>query len=239
MRGVGACVAVAFLLGCDNAGVPSGVAHDASVAAPTDATFVAIDSSNDDADTSDGDAGVDGQPWGPDPPKTACVEGDPSACVRAEDQCADSRWLVTYFGGNCAAGSCQYSKDDVDCAWMEGGTCGPAPMDAGQGDAQVQFIHVGSSTGSGCIVPAPPGPDAPATACDEDAGVDAALCAPPPSVCAETEGSYWLVYYDNGQCMAGQCAWQKIRRYCSNGCARGACVSHLTAPIPNLPPAPN
>ena len=232
MRSVGACVAVVLLLACDNAVAPAGATHDASTASPTDATFSGSDSSNDAADAAAGDdAGVVGEAWGPHPPTTACVEGDSSACLRTSNQCADSRWLVTYFNGTCAAGYCQFSKEDVDCAVQTGGTCGPAPTDGGQGDAQVQFIRVASRSGSGCIVPAPPGPDAPATVCDDDAGIDAALCAPPPSVCADDEGSYWLVYYDNGQCMAGQCAWQKIRKYCSNGCWDGACASGPTAPI--------
>ena len=234
MRSVGACVAVVLLLACDNAVAPAGVTPDASLASLTDATFSSSDSSNGADDSPGDDAGVNAQPWGPDPPKTACVEGDPLACVSTpSDQCADSRWDVAYFSGACDAGFCQFSKTDVDCAWMTGGTCGPEPTDGGgQGDAQAEFVRVGSNSGTGCILPAPPGPDAPATACDEDAGIDAALCAPPPSVCADDAGSYWLVYYDNGQCMAGQCAWQKIRQFCNDRCWNGACASHPTAPAP-------
>jgi hypothetical protein len=213
------------LLACDNGVAPAALAHDASVASSSDAALLG-DASNDADDAGSDDVADDA--WGPDPPSTACVQDDAATCLPTPNQCADSRWLVTYFNGSCAAGQCRFSKRDIDCVKLGGGTCGP-PTDAGQGDAQVQFIHVLGQSGSGCILPAPPGPDAPATACDEDAGTDAAPCSPPPSVCADSQ---WLVYFDNGQCVTEQCAWQKVRQYCGNGCTNGACSSRPTVPLP-------
>jgi hypothetical protein len=52
-------------------------------------------------------------------------------------------------------------------------------------------------------------------------------------VCADDGGPNWLVYYDNGQCTAGQCVWQKVRLYCGSGCMNGACSS-----LPTVPPPP-
>jgi len=54
--------------------------------------------------------------------------------------------------------------------------------------------------------------DPPPLACDADAGGEARLCPPPPSVCADTST---LVYYDNGQCVSGQCTWDKRSVRCS------------------------
>jgi hypothetical protein len=49
--------------------------------------------------------------------------------------------------------------------------------------------------------------------------------------------SEWLVYYDNGECVAGQCAWEAKYHYCGgvfgSGCAQGACVGmSITAQAP-------
>jgi len=70
------------------------------------------------------------------------------------------------------------------------------------------------------------GPAAPAVACDVDAGGDSGLCPPPSSVCAD---STWLVFYDNGQCVAGQCTWEKRYIECVVGwCIRDGCQAPVT-----------
>jgi hypothetical protein len=130
------------------------------------------------------------------------------------------------------AGWCSWQREDVDCTGA-GGTCGGAPTpDAGAEDGStLAFLAVGPDGGSGCVVPLPTGPDPAPVACDADAGVDAALCPPPPSVC---ENSRWLVYYDLGECVSGLCAWQKMYRACAGGiCVGGGCMSGLTAPAAN------
>jgi hypothetical protein len=69
-----------------------------------------------------------------------------------------------------------------------------------------------------------PGPDPPPLACD--AGGDAGLCPPPHSECADPN---WLVYYDNGQCVSGQCTWDKRYVECSVvSCFDGACQAPPT-----------
>ncbi|MGO9838542.1 MAG: hypothetical protein ACLP1X_30540 [Polyangiaceae bacterium] len=71
-----------------------------------------------------------------------------------------------------------------------------------------------------------PGPDPPPLACDADAASDAGLCPPPYSACADPS---WLVYYDNGQCVSGQCTWDKRYVECSIvSCFEGACQAPPT-----------
>jgi hypothetical protein len=124
------------------------------------------------------------------------------------------------------AGSCQWQKQDVDCAFV-GATCGTAPSQDGGGDAAVELLTFRKGDVIGCVLPAPPAPAPPQVSCDEDASGDAALCSPPASVCAD---DYWLVYYDNGQCVSGQCTWQTPQHYCDYGCIDGACRSRPTVP---------
>jgi len=70
------------------------------------------------------------------------------------------------------------------------------------------------------------GPDPVPASCDGDAGDAAGFCALPPSTCAD---SRWLVYYDDGQCVSGQCAWEKRYIDCASiGCFYGACRVPLT-----------
>jgi hypothetical protein len=60
----------------------------------------------------------------------------------------------------------------------------------------------------------------PRVACEVDASatVDGdAVCASPPSQCAE---SWWLVYYDNGRCVAGWCMWDTG----FVDCGEGSCI---------------
>lgn len=213
-------------------------AHDASLQ-PVDSAFSSVfqseDSSAPDVDESDA-----AQAWGPDPPKTPCDSNANSTAVQCPYPpavCADSRWIVIYTAPSCVSGACTWQKEDLDCT-MVAGTCGTSPgQDAGSRDAQVAFVPVGN--GIGCIVPAPTAPPPPKVDCDEDATQDAALCAPPPSVCAVSKSPAadrgWLVYYDNGVCMAGQCVWQARDLYCPNGCFSGTCSSGSTVPSPTAP----
>jgi hypothetical protein len=224
-----------LLAACSQSAPSSAPAHDASPL-PVDSTLSTEDTSNESADADQTDAA---QAWGPDPPTTPC---DPEAatfpqCPLPPAVCADSRWLVGYGAGPCVAGRCAWPKFDVDCMKV-GGTCAAAPsQDAGDEDAQVAFVALNPRAGSGCLIPAPLGPPPPQVACDGDGGVDAALCSPPPSACAAD--SDWLIYYDNGQCVAGQCAWETRRVYCNYGCDSGGCLSRPTVPAPLALPSTN
>jgi hypothetical protein len=235
MKAVGVWASLVVLMACHDAAStrPGDASTTPSVG---DATVASPDASGDaTASDADDDAG-DPQPWGPDPPATPCLVDAAVPCRQAPSVCSDSRWLVAYPAGLCVGGSCQWKKNDIDCM-TAGATCGTAPADAGTGaDAQVAFLSVGPVGGSGCIVPAPPGPDPSPMACDVDAAADAAVCALPPSVCADGTDDHWLVYYDNGQCVAGQCAWQKLRTYCAYGCDSGGCLGRPTVPSPAISP---
>ena len=217
------------LIACNGAGGTLASTDAAALPSPTDSAGSVHDSSED-ATLSDGDGGDDADPgapppWGPDPPKTPCdADADPATrCASPPSVCADSRWGVAYVTGVCVAGWCQWNKVDIDCNRVAG-TCHAVPtLDAGQVDAEA-----GSPGGIACQGPALP--IAPSVACDEDASVDAALCAPPPSVCINPQ---WLGYYDNGACGSGQCYWSTLERYCPSGCFHGACGSSITAPAPN------
>jgi hypothetical protein len=233
MGKAGIWASVVALVACHGATGSAVPGSDASLSSSDSA--LSDDLSSDDSTLQDAFGGDDGQPGDSGELKVPC---DPhagaatSACALPLSVCTDSGALVSYMGGSCVAGWCSWEEVDTDCT-MVGGTCGAAPrLDAGQeGDAALAFLAWGPDGGSGCVVPVAPGPDPSPVACDPDAGVDAALCPPPPSVC---DDSRWLVYYDLGECVSGLCAWQKMYRACPNGfCARGACMSGITAPAAN------
>ncbi len=222
------------LVACHGATGSALPGSDASL--PSRDSALSDDLSSDDSTLQDAFGGDDGPPGDSSAPKVPC---DPhastaaAACAPPPSVCTDSGALVDYVGGSCVAGWCRWQEVDIDCT-MAGGTCGAAPgLDAGgaEHDAALAFLPWGPDGGSGCVVTVAPGPDPSPVACDADAGMDAALCPPPPSVC---DDSRWLVYYDLGECVSGLCAWHKMYRACPNSfCARGACMSGLTAPAVN------
>lgn len=70
-----------------------------------------------------------------------------------------------------------------------------------------------------------PGPDPAPTVCGADAA-EAGVCPMPPSACADP---HWLVFYDNAQCVAGSCTWEKRYNDCGPvGCFFGECRPPLT-----------
>ena len=117
---------------------------------------------------------------------------------------------MTYSANGCFSGACFWSRYDVDCSRYDGGSCiggwgfngGLSLSDEGGLQANI----------NGCLVPKGQPPAQPVVPCDADAGagagVDAALCVPPPSFCLESSSlGRWLLYYDNGRCVSGQCVW--------------------------------
>ncbi len=64
-------------------------------------------------------------------------------------------------------------------------------------------------------------PDPVDASCDSDAADEGGICPLPGSQCADAR---WLVYFDNGACVSGQCSWEKKYVDCSTiGCFSGAC----------------
>ena len=210
---------------------------------PGDASVVAVTTNG----TDDGAAGVlddggaDGAPdgpslgasYGPDPALRMCdlnVHPYSTQCPSPPSVCLDARFAVNYLNGNCVSGACTWQKVDNDCARYDGGTCigGPA-------DAAVTSPVDGGLLGAayGCAVPLGPAPAPPAIACDVDASADAASCPLPPSVCVRASPGF-LLYYDNSECVSGQCVWQVRSHACPYGCYAGACSGPPTAPV--VPP---
>jgi hypothetical protein len=193
---------------------------DAMADAPADATNRGL---------ADGPASV--PPFGPDPPPQTCasvpLDGATTLCPLPSPVCFDARYAVFYDYGNdgtCVSGACSWLKVDVDCYLHDGGSCV-----GGFGDGGVSSSADGglSIIDRGCLVPLGPAPLPPVVECDADASADAGICAypsnddaQPPSVCL---GLNELVYYDDGECVAGQCAWQLRSEWCPNGCTSGAC----------------
>ena len=50
-------------------------------------------------------------------------------------------------------------------------------------------------------------------------------CAPPPSQCAD---NLTLVYFDQGECVAQRCTWQKVSLTCRNLCQGTGCQDSIT-----------
>lgn len=50
-------------------------------------------------------------------------------------------------------------------------------------------------------------------------------CSPPPSVCLD---DIVLVYFDQGECVAGRCEWVKQSLACRNACRQTGCQDSIT-----------
>src|SRR5258706_9317951 len=66
-------------------------------------------------------------------------------------------------------------------------------------------------------LPNPPPIVTPPTISCADAGMS---CAMPPSVCADAN---WLAYFDDGECVDGQCRLITKYYFCDTGCNGGSC----------------
>jgi hypothetical protein len=167
---------------------------------------------------------------GPTPPTIACTAGgDAAACPVPPPACTNAQVAVLYSGGQCVAGTCTWSTENIDCQLVDASCVGAAGFDAG---LDVPAIDGSASLNVyGCLLQVPPAPSPPPTTCDVDANPDSSVCPLPASVCTD---SSWLVYYDDGQCVVGLCAWQARDHYCSGVCRSGACVDNE----PTAPPPP-
>lgn len=67
---------------------------------------------------------------------------------------------------------------------------------------------------------------------DASARDGAVECPPPPSECAPDEPHTMLIYYTNGRCVNGQCAWDRKFMDCFADeykvCRQGGCEYQLT-----------
>jgi hypothetical protein len=164
----------------------------------------------------------------PDAPPWACGGGN--ECPSRPTACIAGRFAVLYLSGQCEAGTCFWEKQTFDCATI-GGTCaagskGDGIIDGGIGAEGGTWIATG-----GCFLRVGSAPVPPATPCSARVGLDASdPCPPPASACADSK---YLVYYDDGQCVAGSCVWQVRYFNCGQGCSFGGCNSQGTPPSPN------
>ena len=216
----GGMIALALMGGCG--GGTTALSGTDAGGSPYDAT---VGTSATDGAT---EASFDG---GPTPPTIACTAGgDGEACPVPPPACANSRVAVVYSGGQCVAGTCTWQTENADCRLVDASCAGAAGFDAG---LDVPAIDGSASLNAyGCVFQVPAVPAPPPTACDVDASPDSGVCPLPASVCAD---SFWLVYYDDGQCGAGLCSWQATDHFCSGGCRLGGCISAAsTAPPPYM-----
>jgi hypothetical protein len=246
--GIPACLLTGLLAAlvvqaCDDraasssAGGPSSAQHllaDATVGAATDAAqeWNALDSA---VPVEEAGAPIGPPPGailspGPDGAAPVACDLDAAAgtqCKVAPSDCNDGGG-VYYSGGWCIDGTCEWQTSPLQCAStagdsIPGASCAPPGSPAAAGpfldDSGAWFVSVG------CRYPIV-GPPPPQVACDADGGADAGGCALPRSVCAT--GS-WLIYFDQGECVSGQCQWQKQYASCPYGCSNGACGGLPTA----------
>lgn len=160
------------------------------------------------------------------PPSTPCASTG-LACPPPPPDCADSHTAILY-GGTCTSGFCKWQASTYDCSAFDASCIGAARADAGFDVPAVD----GSAwiNGEGCLLGAPVGGAPLAASCDADASPGVIVCPPAPSTCLD---SRWLVYYDDGQCVGGQCEWQQRDHFCTGGCRASAC-----APIATTAPPP-
>jgi hypothetical protein len=91
----------------------------------------------------------------------------------------------------------------------------------GSGGAAGSSGAAGSAGEAGSAGAAGSDPGASGTG-DPDA---AAECAPPPSYCAD---DLYLVYYENGRCVAGVCQWDQVFYECPYQCLVDGCTYNGT-----------
>jgi hypothetical protein len=238
LRSLGVLAALSLAACGSPRSTDSGAPQDHYV--PADATVNDVDAdlqiTGFEASAADGlapDGPAQGAAFGPDPSPQAC-DGGPRQCI-ADPVCLDPRFAVTYPTGQCVSGSCVWRKADLDCAGFDGGACVGGTYDSGVADlgdaGRLGIFH-------GCALPLPPPP--PAVACDAEASTDGGVCAPPHSVCAlqsplvgdQGSAAPLLYYYDDGQCISGQCTWVLRAMPCAYGCSAGACLFPFGTPPP-------
>jgi len=232
MRVVGAVTGALLIVGCSGPTPPPFASLVDAESPPRDA-WVAVGDAVATEATEAGDSQADGADI-PAPPSTPCNEDTATeipACPAPPPACVNSHVAVEYVDGNCSSGFCTWHTNTIDCREVDASCAGAAGLDGGFDDAGADgavWTNV-----YGCLLLAPAAPNPPPLACDVDASPATPVCPLPPSACAS---SAWLVYYDDGQCVAGACSWQKKDRYCGDlGCMHGACGSVGTVPPPTTP----
>jgi hypothetical protein len=231
--------ALAVQAGCD----PKGTAlaepgSDGRV--PADAT---VGAATEDGSVEDAFVPQDGWSTGPDgAAPVACDGASGSQCLPPPPTCSGASTGLLYGQSQCAAGLCRWMSTPFDCR-----TVSPGALCIGgwNGDASLPPDAAAGARDGPCWILAPQGPAAPVVACDVDAGDGGPLCPPPPSQCVDVDGgnTVWLAYFDEGECVSGQCVWQTKYHFCGgnwmDGCVSGACVRSITAPVPvPVPPGP-
>jgi hypothetical protein len=135
------------------------------------------------------------------------------------------------FAALILAGACTDGarSTSIDASASGGDEIGPPffGVDANQGITDATFSLVVPDAEPGVSFDATDldaqAPDPVDASCDNDAADEGGLCPMPRSQCADGR---WLVYFDNGACVSGQCSWEKRYVDCTIlGCSRGACQS--------------
>ncbi|HVU02894.1 MAG TPA: hypothetical protein VHE30_14140 [Polyangiaceae bacterium] len=136
-------------------------------------------------------------------------------------------------GGENTGGASASARTSGDSG--SGGSANEAGGAAGHqtsGAGGALFGAGGAPSSGGSSDAGPPNVDAgppPLVTCGVDAGADAspdaAVCAPPPSRCADTET---LVYYSGGACVDGLCQFVTEILHCPTGCVDGGCHRNFT-----------
>jgi hypothetical protein len=156
----------------------------------------------------------------PDPSRMTC-DGGAGQCPLPPSSCDDAGVAVTYQGAYCNAGICSWHATALDCTSV-GGTCAPG---SGEGIVDGGTDAEGGvwARTNGCLVLVP-SPAPPATPCSTSADASD-VCPFPQSVCADSK---WLVYYDNGRCVAGSCVWETRYTACPMSCTGHDCMLPVT-----------
>lgn len=170
---------------------------------------------------------------GPDgaPPIACDVDAAPmTQCTVAPRECGDGG-AVAYSGGWCVGGTCRWLARNTTCtggADQLASRCAPPGSPTASGAAFADDAGTWAVSGP-CLVPVPAPPSPPQVSCDGSGGGDAGVCPPPRSVCVS---GLWLLFYDQGECVSGQCSWQERYVVCADGCASGACIIGVATPPP-------
>jgi len=119
-----------------------------------------------------------------------------SSCTSAPaTQCVGHN-LVSYRGGSCSGGSCNYLSSSNFCSWgCSGASCNAPPSVIDEPDPEPEPV-------------------------DLCKGVS---CASPPGNVCKPDGSGYVVYSDIGTCRQGQCSYAPSTIPCDYGCSNGRC----------------
>jgi hypothetical protein len=174
------------------------------------------------------DSGLSTGPDGAAPVACDADAAPATQCTVAPTECADGGGVL-YTGGWCVAGTCNWLPYSITCSGGEvapGGRCAPPGTPTTPGAVVIDDAGTWV-VARGCMQAVPAAPPPPQVSCPASSGGSDA-CPPTRSQCVSSQ---WLVYYDQGVCVGGQCSWQERYASCSGSrCVSGACLGVGTPP---------